>query len=142
MVDTRASLVQYLAEPVAIEAGKPQEIELHFRTNKGFHINSHSPNSSELIPTTLTMQTVPGIKAGKVEYPAGTSYAFPFAPKNKLNVYTGDFVVKVRMTAEHAGNFTLNGSVRYQACDNMQCYPPQNLSVTVPITARPPSLYQ
>jgi hypothetical protein len=133
-------LVKYLVEPVVVEAGKSSEIELHFRTTDKFHINSHKPLAAELIPTTLTMQTTPNAKLIKMDYPVGTNYAFDYGPKNKLSVYTGDFIVKIHATLAHSGSFTWNGSLRYQACDNAQCYPPQTLSIAVPITAKGPQI--
>jgi len=128
--------VSYLADPATVEAGKPTDIQLYFRVADAIHINSHNPFASELIPTTLTLQPAPDVKFGRMEFPIGTKYAFDFAPKDKLSVYTGDFVVKVRVIAPHAGSFTLTGSLRYQACDNMQCYPPKTVPITVFLTAK------
>jgi Disulphide bond corrector protein DsbC len=130
------SSVSYLAEPVTIEAGKPADVELGFRIADGLHINSHTPSASELIPTTLTLETTPDIKMGKLEYPAGVKYAFSFAPQEKLSVYTGDFFVKMRVTVAHSGSSTWNGALRYQACDNLQCYPVKTLPISVILTAK------
>jgi hypothetical protein len=128
--------VTYIAEPATVTAGKPGEVELYFRIADGLHINSHSPADPTLIPTTLTLAPLSGVKVDGLRYPAGVKYAFSFAPREKLNVYTGDFVVKVRVTASQPGNFTLTGALRYQACDNLQCYPPKTAPVTVILTAK------
>jgi hypothetical protein len=130
------NLVSYLAEPLTVEAGKPTDVELYFRIADALHINSHSPFATEMIPTTLMLQPAPDVKLGSMQYPAGTKYAFSFAPDTKLSVYTGDFVVKVRVTAAHAGSYTLNGELRYQACDNLKCYPIKTLPIVVIVTAR------
>jgi hypothetical protein len=130
------SYVSYLAEPVTVEAGKSTDVELTFRVADALHINSHAPVDSELISTTLTMEPAREIKFGKMEYPAGVKYAFSFAPEEKLSVYTGDFVVKVHVTVAHAGGFMWNGELRYQACDNLKCYPVQALPVSVLLTAK------
>jgi Disulphide bond corrector protein DsbC len=76
------------------------------------------------------------VKVGKVQYPAGTKYAFDFAPNEKLSVYTGDFVVKVSVTAAHAGSYMLGALLDYQACDNLKCYPVKTLQITVMVTAK------
>jgi len=128
--------VSYIAQPATVEAGKPADVQLYFRVVDAIHINSHNPFASELIPTTLTLQAAPDVKLGRMVYPAGTKYAFDFAPNEKLSVYTGDFVVNVRVIATHAGSYTLNGALRYQACDNMQCYPPKTVPVTVFLTVK------
>jgi hypothetical protein len=68
-------------------------------------------------------------------YPAGTSYSFSFDPSEKLDVYTGEFVVKLPVVAS-AGMHTIDGSLRYQACDNAACYPPKSLPVQVMVAAK------
>ncbi len=83
----------------------------------GFHVNSHTPKSELLIPTVITLQPADGVKAAEVVYPAGTSYSFSFDPKEKLDVYTGEFVVKLPVVAA-AGEHTVEGSLHYQACDH------------------------
>jgi hypothetical protein len=130
------TIVSYLAEPVTVQAGTPQDVELYFRIADAIHINAHSPLASEMIPTTLMLQPVPQVKVGRVQYPAGTKYAFSFAPQEKLSVYTGDFVVKARLTAAHTGSYTLKGLLDYQACDNLQCYPVKTLPVQLILTAK------
>lgn len=128
--------VIYIPEPVTVEAGKPADVELNFRVLGALHINSHEPSDSEMIPTTLTLHSAPDVKVGRVWYPPGTKYAFSFAPHEKLSVYSGDFMVNVSMTAMHAGSYTLSGELRYQACDNLKCYPLQTLPVIVLLTAK------
>ncbi len=44
----------------------------------------------------------------RVVYPAGTAYSFSFDPKEKLDVYTGAFTVKVPVVAA-AGEHTIEG---------------------------------
>jgi hypothetical protein len=34
------------------------------------------------------------------------------------------------------GDHTLDGTLRYQACDNASCYPPRTLSVKILFTAK------
>ena len=60
---------------------------------------------------------------------------FSFEPKEKLDVYTGTFTVKVPVVAA-AGEHTVEGSLHYQACDNAACYPPKTLPLQVMFTAK------
>jgi hypothetical protein len=110
-------------------------LELHFQVVDGFHVNSHTPKSELLIPTQILLQPAAGVKADAVEYPAGTSYSFSFDPSEKLDVYTGAFTVKLPVVAE-AGTHTVDGTLRYQACDHAACYPPKSLPVQVIFTAK------
>ena len=127
--------VLYASEPQSVVAGKRSVLELHFRVVDGFHVNSHTPKSELLIPTQITLQPATGVKAETVEYPAGTSYSFSFDPTEKLDVYSGAFTVKLPVVAE-AGAHTVDGSLRYQACDHAACYPPKSLPVQVIFTAK------
>ena len=129
------SYVVYAAEPQNIVAGKRSVLELHFQVVDGFHVNSHTPKSELLIPTQILLQPAAGVKADAVEYPAGTSYSFSVDPSEKLDVYTGAFTVKLPVVAE-AGTHTVDGTLRYQACDHAACYPPKSLPVQVIFTAK------
>jgi hypothetical protein len=129
------SYVVYAAESQVVIAGKRSVLEMHFRVVEGFHVNSHTPKSELLIPTQIALQPVAGVKAEAIEYPAGTSYSFSFDPSEKLDVYSGDFTVKLPVVAE-AGTHTIDGTLRYQACDHAACYPPKSLPVQVIFTAK------
>ena len=129
------SYVVYAAEQQSVTAGKQVVLELHFRVVDGFHVNSHTPKSELLIPTQITLQPVAGVKLAAVGYPAGTSYSLAADPSEKLDVYTGAFTVKLPVVAE-AGEHTVDGTLRYQACDQAACYPPKNLPVRVIFTAK------
>lgn len=129
------SYVVYSAEQQVVTAGKRSVLELHFRVVDGFHVNSHTPKSELLIPTQIVLQPASGVKAEALEYPMGTSYSFSFNPSEKLDVYSGAFTVKVPVVAE-AGTHTIDGSLRYQACDHAACYPPKSLPVELLFTAK------
>jgi len=129
------SYIVYAAEAQTIAAGKSAAIELHFRVQDGFHVNSHTPKAEYLIPTKLSLDPVAGVKAAAPEYPAGTAYSFSFEPNEKLDVYSGAFSVKVPVVAT-AGEHKLSGALHYQACDHAACYPPKTLPVEVLFTAK------
>ena len=128
--------VSYVAEPQTVPAGKRAVLELHFRVAEGYHVNSHTPKSELLIPTELNLTPDAGLEnVGKLEYPAGTAYSFPTSPGEKLDVYSGAFLVRLPVMAK-AGQHTLTGALRYQACDRAACYPPKSLPVEVLFTAK------
>jgi hypothetical protein len=127
--------VTYAAEPQTVKAGKQSVLELHFQVRDGFHVNSHTPKSELLIPTAIKLQAGDGVKAAEAVYPAGTLFSFSFEPKEKLDVYTGNFTLKIPVVAT-AGEHTIEGALHYQACDTAACYPPKNLPVQVAFTAK------
>ncbi len=122
-------------EQVSIPARKPQELELHFRVNDGFHINSHAPHAKTLIPTQLMVVDGAGVNVTGVDFPAGTDYSFSFAPDQKVSVYTGDVVLHAHLTAQ-PGDHLLQGMLRYQACDSNSCMPPKKIPVAISILAK------
>jgi len=129
------SYVVYAAEQQSVTAGKQSVLELHFRVVDGFHVNSHTPKSELLIPTQITLKPAVGVKMVTAEYPPGTSYSFAADPSEKLDVYSGAFTVKLPVVAER-GEHTVDGTLRYQACDQAACYPPKSLPVEVIFTAK------
>ena len=115
-----------------VQAGKPGAVELRFHVVPGFHINSNTPKSEFLIPTVLKLDTPTDIVIGKVTYPKGEDLSFPFAPDEKLSVYSGAFEISVVVRPLRnviPNNYTIRGQLRYQACDKAACYPPKNLPV-------------
>jgi Disulphide bond corrector protein DsbC len=127
--------IVYAAEQQVAVAGKQSLLELNFHVLDGLHVNSHTPKSELLIPTTLTLDAAPGVQFGTAVYPAGSSYSFSASPDEKLDVYSGAFTVKVPVTVQ-AGTRLLEGKLRYQACDHEACYPPKTLPVEVAIAVR------
>jgi hypothetical protein len=131
-------------ELAGIMRGKSGVVTLHFRVAPGFHINSNTPKSEFLIPTALKLDPPTDIVIGKVTYPEGTDMSFPFAPDEKLNVYTGDFAVNVKVRPLESvvvGKYAMRGQLKYQACDNAACYPPKLLPVNfdVKVVKAPPA---
>lgn len=119
--------------PVTAMRTRQTMVNLNFRVASGFHINSNAPKDEFLIPTSLKMDLPTDIILGKIEYPEGKDLTFPFSPDQKLNVYSGDFTVAVGvhpLLAVTPGKYVMHGVLRYQACDNAQCFPPKALPVS------------
>ena len=118
---------------VTVVQGKPATVPLLFRVASGYHVNSNKPKSEFLIPTVLKVEATTDIVIGKTTYPEGQDMSFAFDPDEKLNVYTGDFKVDVQVRPLHtvpAGKYAIRGTLKYQACDNVACYPPKQLPVS------------
>jgi hypothetical protein len=123
---------------VQIKPGGSKSVPLDFRIAKEFHVNSNKPHSELLIPTALNIPAAQMFKAGipvgvaSLQYPVGEDVSFPFAPGEKLSVYSGDFsitaVVKASPKAT-AGEYPVSGELRFQACDRSACYPPKSIPV-------------
>jgi hypothetical protein len=129
-------LVEFLyPQQVEAPAGKPQVIELHFRIDGGLHINSHTPRQKSLIRTELIVAEPRGLKVMAVDFPPGSDYAFPAAPQEKLSVYSGEFSLKMHLTAAK-GDHLLQSGLRYQACDTNSCFPPRTAPVVIDVVGQ------
>ena len=131
----RGGHVTFAAVSQSITANQPATVQLHFRVDSGFHINSHTPKSEILIPTRLIVDDMTGAEVTSVDFPRGTEYSFSFEPGTKLDVYTGDLTLTAHLRAK-PGSYVLKGGLRYQACDNAACYPPKLLPVEQAFTAK------
>jgi hypothetical protein len=128
--------VQFLfPDKINIPARRAAQIDLHFRVADGLHINSHAPTDKTLIPTRLAVVEVQGLNVTAVDFPAGTQYAPQFAPREKLSVYAGEFILHAHLTAQ-PGEHLLEGGLRYQACDANACLPPHTIPVSVTVVAQ------
>jgi thiol:disulfide interchange protein len=133
------------APVVTVTQGTAGRVPLSFRVARGYHINSNKPKSEFLIPTALKIGATTDIVIGGTTYPDGRDMSFAFAPDEKLNVYTGDFEVDVSvrpLRSVQPGKYVMRGTLKYQACDNASCYPPQKLPVSFEVRigkAAPPA---
>jgi len=119
--------------PIAdVARGKANSVELRFHVGQDFHVNSNKPAAEYLIPTTLKLDPPTDIVVGRITYPPGQEMSFAFSPDEKLIVYSGSFAVEVEvrpLTSVLPGKYEIRGNLRYQACDNAQCFPPKNLPI-------------
>ena len=105
------------------------------KINTGYHMNSHKPSDSYLIPTTLTPQLPDGFTlVGEPSYPLGKNEKFPFSPDKPLNVYTGSVTFRMKLTAEDKavlGKTSIPVTLRFQACNLSACLPPVKIPLTL-----------
>lgn len=120
------------AGKVQVKPGGSATVQLEFRVGREFHINSNQPKSELLIPTVLKLTSTGPVDVASLKYPAGQDVSFPFAPGEKLSVYSGDFTVIALVKASPKaanGEYPLSGELRFQACDRSACYPPRAIPV-------------
>lgn len=119
-----------------VPRGKEFQVAVVVDINHAYHMNSHKPLDSYLIPTTLTPQLPNGFKLVDAIYPNGQDKKFPFSPDKPLNVYSGNVTLRLRLTAESSaalGATSLPLTLRYQACNESACLPPVKVPVKVDV---------
>ncbi len=125
-------------EQVTIAAGKITPVDLHFKVADGLHVNSHTPHTEDLIPTSFELPASGDVQLLKSTFPPGTDFHFSnesATSSEKLSVYTGEFVVHTELRAK-SGNHLVEAKLRYQACDNQTCMPPHTIPVAIDVVAR------
>lgn len=132
----RRQHVELVSDTINVVAGKPQDVDVLFRVDPGFHINSHRPKDELLIPTALNLEPSPDIKILSQLYPNGSPFKISVGNESELlDVYSGEFRVSLRVTAPR-GITKVVGTLHYQACDNAACFPPRDLPVSLAVTAK------
>jgi DsbC/DsbD-like thiol-disulfide interchange protein len=117
-----------------VPRGKAFEAAIVVKIATGYHMNSHKPSDSYLIPTTISPQLPAGFTLAEAIYPAGRDEKFPFSPDKPLNVYSGSVTFRLRLTADNSaalGAATIPVTLRYQACNMSACLPPVKVPVSL-----------
>ena len=93
----------------------------------GWHINSHTPLDEYLIPTVLTLDGATATLKN-VSYPQHELQKFSFSGDREIAVY--DHTVQIPFAATLAsGASKLRATLRYQACNDAVCLPPNTATV-------------
>jgi hypothetical protein len=132
--EVRKQHVELLTDSLQLTANKGQDVELRFRVDPGFHINSHTPKDELLIPTELKLEPT-SLHIAAERYPPGSHFHLAIGSGEDLDVYQGEFRVMLRV-APTRGDSTLTGLLRYQACDTASCFPAKTLPIKIAVTAR------
>jgi hypothetical protein len=115
-------------DTVVVVRGGKAPLNIGLQVNKGFHVNSHKPNDELLLPTVVHFNPPEGIMIMEIQYPEGEDLALPLIGSDKISVYSGSFAVtaEIRIPQSAAlGTLRVHGAVKYQACNNRQCFPPK-----------------
>jgi thioredoxin:protein disulfide reductase len=121
-----------------VPRGKDFQAAVVVKINPGYHMNSHKPSDTYLIPTTVTPQLPEGFTlVGEPSYPLGKNEKFPFSPDKPLNVYTETATIRLKVTASDKaalGKSSIPVTLRFQACNTSACLPPVKIPLTLDVT--------
>ncbi|MFM1921788.1 MAG: Thiol:disulfide interchange protein DsbD precursor [Candidatus Hydrogenedentota bacterium] len=107
-------------------------VAVQFSMDKPWHVNSHTPLEEFLIPTVLELGAGEGVTLESVVYPEHKLLKFDFSPE-PLAVYEEKFTVGAVLRFAGVTPASVSFSLRYQACNDKQCAPPNNLDFEVPL---------
>jgi thiol:disulfide interchange protein DsbD len=130
---TRPGMAELAVVPGTLEVapGGSARAAINVRLPEGFHMNSDKPREENLIPITVSMEAVPAVAGATVAFPAAIDLKQEGQPV-PLRVFEREFAIGVQVSVAAdaaAGAHKLPLRVRYQACDEKQCY----LPITAPL---------
>ena len=122
---------------VQVKPGTETRIALRVVVKPGYHVQANPVENPSLIPITLKIDGAPGIFVGEPLYPAAKRLRLP-GDSQDLVVYDGTFAIalplEVKRNTTGGQTIMLNGSLRYQACDDSHCLFPVTLPVVLAVT--------
>jgi thiol:disulfide interchange protein DsbD len=113
--------------------GSPFRIAVVIDLAEPWHVNANSINTEGLIPTTLTVEAPVSIVIDRTTYPAGERTKVGWADE-PVALYTGRAIIFVDAHVKadaKPGPLKLEGSVRYQACNDRVCVAPKAVPIVI-----------
>lgn len=121
LVDAEARISLSIFHP-----GAEGYIAITAAISDGWHINSHQPLESYLIPTVLEIKAPDGIEIVRILYPEPALEKLDISD-SKMSLYHGEvtFGGLLRIGDDVApGTYRMTATLRYQGCNNLTCLEP------------------
>ena len=99
----------------------------------GYHVNSDAPLDEFLKPTRLLLEVPDGVHLENIAYPRASLFKTQFA-EAPLAVFEHTFSIGASLRiAERVqpGEYSVNATLKYQACTEQVCYPPTTRSTEI-----------
>ena len=122
-----------VTDHTAIRPGGVVHGIIRVQLDKPWHMNAHKPLDPYLIPTVVELSALPeGAGVPAFAYPEPHMITFDFQP-DPMAVYEEEFDIAFRLPIGEdttPGDFTIEGKLNYQACDDKACYRPSSAPFT------------
>jgi hypothetical protein len=125
----KADVTPAVPEGQVFRAGGKGTVTLRVVLPESVHVQSDKPLDKSLIPTALTIEPPTGLRVEKIVYPAASKLKQE-GQTQPLAVFGHDFTITVHLAVAAgtaAGELSVPGRLRYQACDEFMCYTPKNV---------------
>ncbi len=120
----------------AFYRGERIGLRVTIRTAPETHIYGQ-PLPEGYVPTTLEIHTPETVTVEPVQYPPAHIMHMEWTDE-ELPVYDGTISLSTALTfATQAEDTTITAILRFQACTNDECYVPQHLTFSLPMTFKP-----
>jgi hypothetical protein len=130
--------VAWWATDTVVAPGTRLSLAVEVKPKPKMHV--YAPGQQELIPISLAIDAIDGVRVHEPEYPKPERYFFAPLKETQL-VYSHPFKIRQDVTVEVTPTMrarakepnaamTISGTLRYQACDDNVCYMPQSIPVS------------
>ncbi len=143
------SMESFSEDPVTIKTyaslsslpqGGSMELAVELVIDSGWHINANKVNDPYMIPTSIIIESVPGLTVEKVVYPRGIEKTLSFS-ESPLPLYSRRALIGILIKAAPSvsiGEAVFNAAVTYQACDDKRCLAPIEKKIDIRVTVSSP----
>jgi len=121
----KAAVTPILERP-ASPAGGTVRLAVKVSLPESLHTQSNKPLDPTLIPTALTIDAPAGVTVDEIVYPPAVEFTQQGLDQ-PLMVFAHEFLIGVQVTLGPGvgeGELALPAHLRYQACNDMMCFPP------------------
>jgi DsbC/DsbD-like thiol-disulfide interchange protein len=128
------------SSPVAIAPGGRAQAHFSVTIAPGFHVQANPASQPNLIPLHLELRAQPPLRLGVPAYPHGKRHRLQGSDLD-FSVYDGTIEVGVPLQAAKDAaplETTIEGSLRYQACNDRLCLGPQDVPVRLAVRITAP----
>src|SRR6266404_7026221 len=116
-----------------LAADAPFRIAVVIDVADHWHINANPANAEGLIPTTLTLPSTASVVIDRIVYPKGATTKVSWSDE-PVALYTGHAIIFAEGHVSgdaKPGPVKLEGSLRYQACNDQVCIAPKTIPVAI-----------
>ena len=123
--------LQVQVVPADARAGSTVRAIVRLRLPQNVHVQSDKPRDPALIPTSLAVTPPAGVTVERITYPKAWDLKQP-GRDQPLAVFSAGVVIEASLlvaTEVPAGSLTVQGTLRYQGCNDQVCFPPVRVPV-------------
>jgi len=120
-------------------AGGRYPIVVRLRVAKSWAIHTAEKDGKEIVPTTLSFSSRPGLNLEAFRFPQPEKKTFQYT-SDPIEVLSGQILVRATLVVHEEtlpGPNVLEGRLSYQACSASACLPPEDVSLSVPFLVAP-----
>jgi len=120
---------------LSLAPGTTADVRVTVAVAEGFHVQANPASEPYLIPIRLELGDDPRVHVGLPAYPAGKPYRLKGSSID-FSTYEGTFELCIPLSAPRMaapGDATLEGVLRYQACNDRICLKPAAIPVRISV---------